>query len=87
MKLVCVWLLLCAGWAVADSLPPVSAVPQSKEADFNPPPVPEFMLHQPDVPLSLEEMRKQADEAARSAQPKGIKGVQPLSKKHTKAGE
>ncbi|OGT02674.1 MAG: hypothetical protein A2143_06105 [Gallionellales bacterium RBG_16_57_15] len=79
--------MLCAGWAWADSLPPTSAVTQSEKVDFNPPPVPGFMLRQPDVPLTLDEMRKQADEAARRAQPKAVKGVQPLSSKRTKAGE
>lgn len=79
--------MLCSGCVMAESLPSASAVAQSEKADFNPPPVPEFMLHQPDVPLTLEEMRKQADDAVRRAQHKGIKGIQPLSKKQTKAGE
>ncbi len=35
--------------------------------DFSPPPVPEFMLRKPERPLTLEEMQRQADEAARRA--------------------
>lgn len=34
---------------------------------FEPPPVPQFMLHKPPTPLSLEEMKSQADEAAARA--------------------
>lgn len=34
------------------------------EPDFSPPPVPGFMLRKPEKPLTLEEMRRQADEAA-----------------------
>ncbi len=34
---------------------------------FEPPPVPGFMLHKPDKPMTLEEMKKQADEAAQKA--------------------
>lgn len=32
--------------------------------DFAPPPVPDFMLRKPEQPLTLEQMRRQADEAA-----------------------
>lgn len=35
--------------------------------DFSPPPVPEFMLRKPAKPLTLEEMQRQADEAAERA--------------------
>jgi hypothetical protein len=37
------------------------------QPDFSPPPVPEFMLRKPAKPLTLEEMKKQADEAAQRA--------------------
>lgn len=40
--------------------PPVDQV-------FEPPPVPEFMLKKPEKPLTLEEMKRQADEAAERA--------------------
>lgn len=35
--------------------------------EFEPPPVPEFMLRKPAQPLTVEEMRRQADEAAEKA--------------------
>lgn len=53
-----------AGAALADQQLPASAVQQ---LDFSPPPVPEFMLRKPDKPLTLEEMKAQADEASRKA--------------------
>jgi hypothetical protein len=53
-----------SGSALADQASPASAVPQ---LDFSPPPVPEFMLRKPDHPLTLEEMKAQADAAAERA--------------------
>ncbi|MHB8165184.1 MAG: hypothetical protein ACYDDT_00155 [Sulfuricella sp.] len=44
------------GIAMADAQP-----------DFSPPPVPEFMLHKSAKPLTVEEMKKQADQAAEKA--------------------
>lgn len=41
--------------------------------DFSPPPVPEFMLKKPVRPLTLEEMQRQADEAAARARKDGGK--------------
>ena len=38
--------------------------PLQAEPDLSPPPVPAFMLRKPDKPLPIEEMRRQADEAA-----------------------
>jgi hypothetical protein len=58
--------VLSNGWAAEPPLP-ASAVPKTEMPDFSPPPVPEFMLHPPKKPLTLEEMKKQADDAARSA--------------------
>jgi hypothetical protein len=52
------------GVAVADNQLPASAV---QELDFSPPPVPAFMLRKPEKPLTLEEMKAQADEAASRA--------------------
>lgn len=51
--------------AAADNVvkPAPSAV-QVTEPDFSPPPVPEFMLRKPAQPLTLEQMKQQADEAA-----------------------
>ncbi|MBI4986633.1 MAG: hypothetical protein HZC24_15150 [Rhodocyclales bacterium] len=43
------------------------AEPAASDADFAPPPVPAFMLKRPEKPLTLEEMRRQADEAAARA--------------------
>lgn len=78
---------LGAGWAVADSSLPASAVPQIEDPDFSPPPVPEFMLRQPEKPLTLEEMQQQADEAARKARPRKDKPVQPSPPRHTETSE
>ena len=41
--------------------------PPPTELRFEPPPVPEFMLKKPEKPLTLEEMKRQADEAAERA--------------------
>lgn len=48
---------------------PASAKPAqgAPQPDFSPPPVPEFMLRKPAHPLSLEEMQRQAEEAASRA--------------------
>ena len=64
-----IWLLVFLGLvgmrlAMSDELQPASAVEQP---DFSPPPVPEFMLYKPAKPITLEEMKKQADEASRRA--------------------
>lgn len=61
-----IFLALCLGSAgIVHAAEPEPQ--QAQELDFSPPPVPEFMLRRPDKPLTLEEMRKQADEAARRA--------------------
>ncbi len=62
--LLAVGLLFAASTMAAE---PQSETAKQQELDFSPPPVPEFMLRRPDKPLTLEEMRKQADEAARRA--------------------
>ena len=56
----------------ADAKPPPAAAPAPKRkppADlyFAPPPVPDFMLKKPGKPLTLDEMKQQADEAAEKA--------------------
>jgi hypothetical protein len=53
----------------AESKPAPAARPAGKgkpppELYFAPPPVPEFMLKKPEKPLTLEEMKRQADAAA-----------------------
>ena len=58
------WIFACA---FAQNFPPSPGARPAPEVDFSPPPVPEFMLRRQDKPLSLEEMQKQADEAARRA--------------------
>ncbi len=69
---------------------PVQQQPAQKAAapqpDFSPPPVPEFMLRKPAKPLTLEEMQKQADEAARRARAERDKSA-PTGKSPTKAGD
>ena len=59
-----VFLGLGSGVATADQPSPASAI---QKLDFSPPPVPGFMLHKPDKPLTLEEMKAQADEASGKA--------------------
>ena len=64
--------LLCLCLACARAMPAAEPVsPQAGQGapqpDFSPPPVPEFMLRKLSKPLTLEEMQKQADEAARRA--------------------
>lgn len=59
--------LTCARAVIAaEPLPPQPGQGAS-QPDFSPPPVPEFMLRKPAKPLTLEEMQKQADEAAQRA--------------------
>ena len=41
-----------------------SPKPPAKDLKFDPPPVPGFMLRKPEKPLTIEEMKQQADEAA-----------------------
>ena len=41
-----------------------SPKPPAKELKFDTPPVPGFMLRKPEKPLTVEEMKRQADEAA-----------------------
>jgi len=41
-----------------------SPKPPAKELKFDTPPVPGFMLRKPEKPLTIEEMKRQADEAA-----------------------
>ncbi len=59
--------LACAAAVLAAEPAPLRAAPAAEQPDFSPPPVPEFMLRKPDKPLTLEEMQRQADEAARRA--------------------
>ena len=63
---VSLWFACAAPVLAADPAPP-QAAPLAQQPDFSPPPVPEFMLRKPARPLTLEEMQKQADEAARRA--------------------
>lgn len=63
---------LCLCLAHAPALPAADPPQPAQKAtspqpDFSPPPVPEFMLRRPEKPITLEEMQKQADEAARRA--------------------
>jgi hypothetical protein len=46
---------------------PATAEPLPTRPEFEPPPMPAFMLQPPRAPLTLEEMRRQADEAAQRA--------------------
>ena len=57
----------CARAAFAADPAPQQAGQNAPQPDFSPPPVPEFMLRKPEKPLTLEEMQKQADEAAKRA--------------------
>ena len=66
--------LACARATLAAEPAPPPAAPQP---DFSPPPVPEFMLRKPAKPLTLEEMKKQADEAAQRARAESDKRAQP----------
>lgn len=59
--------LACARAVLAAEPVPPQAGQGAPQPDFSPPPVPEFMLRKPAKPLTLEEMQKQADEAARRA--------------------
>ena len=45
--------------------PPAPPADAAGGLRFDPPPVPDFMLRKPAAPLTLEEMQKQADDAAR----------------------
>ena len=58
---------ICTRAALAAEPMPPQAGQTGSQPDFSPPPVPEFMLRKPEKPLTLEEMQKQADEAARRA--------------------
>ena len=58
----------------ASRSPPVAQAPAAPKAgvspvmrEFEPPPVPEFMLRKPAQPLTQEEMRRQADQASERA--------------------
>jgi hypothetical protein len=64
---VFLYLSLACGPALAAEPAPPQAAQSAAQPDFSPPPVPEFMLRRPEKPLTLEEMQKQADEAARRA--------------------
>ena len=76
--LVSLWLACAALVLAADPAPP-QAAPVAQQPDFSPPPVPEFMLRKPAKPLTLEEMQKQADEAARRARAVRDKNTPPPS--------
>ena len=65
-KAICFLVLINLGTSLANADQP-SAASAVQELDFSPPPVPGFMLHKPDKPLTLEEMKAQADEASRKA--------------------
>ena len=79
-KLSAVFLCLCLACAravlAAEPLPPLGGQ-GAAQPDFSPPPVPEFMLRKPAKPLTLEEMQKQADEAARRARAESEKRAPP----------
>ena len=64
--ILCLCLACAQAACAAEPVPPHSG-PGTVQPDFSPPPVPEFMLRKPAKPLTLEEMQKQADEAARRA--------------------
>jgi len=71
----------------ADPVPPQPAQKAAApQPDFSPPPVPEFMLRKPAKPLTLEEMQKQADEAARRARAERDNNA-PTGKSPTKGGD
>jgi hypothetical protein len=56
-------LAILSGIAIAEETP-------RTEPEFTPPPVPAFMLRRQDKPITLEEMRRQAEEAEKRVQPK-----------------
>ena len=66
------------------STPPTQ---DTSQPDFSPPPVPEFMLRKPEKPLTLEEMQRQADEAAQRARAQSGKGAPPPKSPAQSAGE
>jgi hypothetical protein len=74
--------LACARMVLAAEPVPPQAGQGAPQPDFSPPPVPEFMLRKPAKPLTLEEMQKQADEAARRARAESDKPA-PLPKAST----
>lgn len=54
--------------------------PPATDLKFETPPVPDFMLKKPDKPLTLEEMKRQADEAAaRARRSQSAVGTAPVS--------
>ena len=59
--------LACAQTVYAADAAPAKPAQSALQPDFSPPPVPEFMLRKPALPLSLEEMQRQAEEAASRA--------------------
>lgn len=65
-KAMCLVVLIGLGTSLANAEQP-SPASAVQELDFSPPPVPGFMLHKPDKPLTLEEMKAQAEEASRKA--------------------
>jgi hypothetical protein len=69
--------LACVQAALAAEPVPPQAGRDAPQPDFSPPPVPEFMLRKPAKPLTLEEMQKQADEAARRARAESEKPAPP----------
>lgn len=69
--------LACAQAVLAAEPVPRQAGQGAPQPDFSPPPVPEFMLRKPAKPLTLEEMQKQADEAARRARAESDKRAPP----------
>lgn len=70
------WLACSQAVLAAEPVPP-QAGQGTPQPDFSPPPVPGFMLHKPPKPLTLEEMQKQADEAAQRARAERDKRTPP----------
>lgn len=78
--------LACARAVFAAEPAPPQAGQGAPQPDFSPPPVPEFMLRKPAKPLTLEEMKKQADEAAQRARAESDKRA-PSQKAPAKDGD
>jgi len=84
---LCLGLVSARPLLAADPVPPQPAQKATApQPDFSPPPVPEFMLRKPAKPLTLEEMQKQADEAARHARAERDKNA-PTGKSPTKGDD
>ncbi len=56
---------------------PTAAGKAASMPDFSPPPVPGFMLRPQSRPMTLEEMQKEADEAAQKARNEAVRKKNP----------